>query len=154
MNKLKFYKVSADTEISVLKALLREGRLYASSSSEELIENAVSSTMTRIRRIEPFCNDPYRKTIAEIWESILDIRRMRERLLFKKGKQKGRTNWYYVSNIVNYLKIRNVYNASFNKLVEMMFGDNRYGKQTENPNYKLTEDEEGLIRKILEKNRM
>ena len=50
--------------------------------------------------------------------------------------------------------IKGVYNMSFNKLVETMFGDNRYGKQTENPNYKLTEDEEALIRKILERNRM
>jgi len=151
MNKLKFYKVGKDISESLLNQLWQEGRLYYVSSSEELVCEAVSSALKQMRKIDEFCNAPYRKMIAEIWESILEIRRVRERLLFKKGKQQGKTNWYYVSNIVNYMVIRSVYSTSLNKLVETMFGDNRYGKAVEHPYYKLSDEEERLIKIILEK---
>jgi hypothetical protein len=153
MNKQTFYKVSEDMSMSLLDQLRQEGRLYYVSSSDELVQKAVSSALKQIRKIDGLSNEPYRKVVAEIWEEILDIRRVRERLLFKKGKQQGKVNWYYVSNIVNYLRIRDVYGVSFNKLIETMFGDNKYGKKTESPNYKLTEAEEKLIREILERTR-
>ena len=152
MNKQKFYKVSADTELSVLKALLREGRLYASSSSEELVQKAVFFALKRMRKIDDLCNEPYRSEIAKIWESILEIRRVRERLLFKKGKQKETTNWYYVCAILKYMQYRGVYDASFRKLVSTLFGSFQYGTASEKSTYKLSEKEETLIRKVLEKN--
>ena len=147
-----FKKLSADTSVSELLSLLMEGRLYVASSSDELVQKAVSSALTRIRRIKPFSNEPYRERIAEIWESILEIRRVRERLLFKKGKQQGRTNWYYVCAILKYMQYRGVYDASFRKLVSTLFGSFQYGKLSETPSYRLTEDEETFIRKVLEKN--
>ena len=152
MNKQKFFKVGKDISESLLNQLWQEGRLYYVSSSDELVQKAVSSTLKQIRKIDCFCNEPYKKEIAEIWESILDIWRVRERLLIKKGKQQGGTNWYYVCAILKYMQFRGVYDASFRKLVIMMFGDFQYGKLSETSSYKLTEKEESIIRKVLEKN--
>ena len=76
MNKQKFFKLRTDIELSVLKSLLSEGRLYVSSSSDELVQKAVASTLKQMRKIDDFCHEPYRKTIAEIWESILEIRQV------------------------------------------------------------------------------
>ena len=152
MNNQKLYKVGKDIPESLLIQLRNEGRLWASPSSEELVCEAVSSALKQMRKIDEFCNEPYRKTIAEIWLSILEIRRVRERLLFKKGKQKGGTNWYYVCAILKFMQFRGVYDASFRKLVSTLFGSFQYGKLSETPSYRLTEDEETFIRKVLEKN--
>ena len=89
MNKQKFYKVSADTEISVLKALLREGRLYASSSSEEL---AISEAIRMLRNIHSVVSPEYEANIGKILKAIFSIPTIKKRMLYKKGKVAGTTN--------------------------------------------------------------
>ena len=146
-----FTKLSADTSVSELLSLLREGRLYVASSSEELVQKAVSSALKRVRKIDGLCNEPYRKVIAEIWESVLYIRSIRARLLYQKGKKKDTINWVFVSVIVKFLHSRNVYALHFNDLLKAMYGNVVIAKSVNNPNYMLIDIEESLIKSILKK---
>jgi hypothetical protein len=151
MNKQTFYKVSEDMPMSLLDQLRQEGRLYYVSSSDELVQKAVSSALKQIRKIDGLSNEPYRKVVAEIWEEILDIRRVRERLLFKKGKQQGKVNWYYVCVIVNCLYVRGVYMGRFRDLLGMLFNDISIEKSIHNRYYMLSEEEENAIKAVLQR---
>jgi hypothetical protein len=135
----------------LLNQLWQEGRLYYVSSSDELVQKAVSSTLKQIRKIDCFCNEPFKKEIAEIWESILDIWRVRKRLLFKKGKQQGKVNWYYVCVIVNCLYVRGVYMGRFRDLLGMLFNDISIEKSIHNRYYMLSEEEENAIKAVLQR---
>ena len=142
-------KLSLDTKVSELLELLKEGRLYVASSSYELVQKAVSSALKRVRKIDDLCNEPYRKVIAKIWESVLYIRSIRARLLYQKGKKKDTINWVFVSVIVKFLHSRNVYTLHFNDLLKAMYGNVVIAKSVNNPNYRLTDIEESLIKGIL-----
>lgn len=146
-----FTKLSADTSVSELLSLLREGRLYVASSSDELVQKAVSSALKRIRMIDGLCNAPYRSEIAKIWESIFYIRSICARLLYQKGKKKDTINWVFVSVIVKFLHSRNVYALHFNDLLKAMYGNVDVAKSVSNPNYGLTDAEESSIKGILKK---
>ena len=144
-------KLSTDTKVSELIRLFKEGRLYVASSSDKLVQKAVSSALKRIRMIAGLCNAPYRSEIAKIWESIFYIRSIRARLLYQKGKKKDTINWLFVSVIIKFLHIRNVYALHFNDLLKAMFGNVVIAKSVNNPNYMLTDAEESLIKSILKK---
>ena len=146
-----FTKLGKDTNVSELLSLLREGRLYVASSSDELVQKAISSALKRIRKIDGLCNAPYRSEIAKIWESIFYIRSIRARLLYQKGKKKDTTNWLFVVVIVKFMHIRNVYALHFNDLLKAMFGNVDLAKSVSNPNYMLTDAEESSIKGILKK---
>ena len=51
MNKQTFYKVSEDMSMSLLDQLRQEGRLYYVSSSDELVQKAVSSGEKKAKEI-------------------------------------------------------------------------------------------------------
>ena len=144
-------KLSPKTEEAEVIRLFKEGRLYVASSSDELVQKAVSSALKQIRKIDGLSNEPYRKVIREIWEEILDIRRVRERLLFKKGKQQGKVNWYYVCVIVNCLYVRGVYMGRFRDLLGMLFNDISIEKSIHNRYYMLSEEEENAIKAVLQR---
>ena len=144
-------KLSPDTKESELIRLLKEGRLYVASSSDELVHKAENTALVRIRKIDGLCNEPYRKVIAKIWESILYIRSIRARLLYQKGKKKDTINWVFVSVIVKFLHSRNVYALHFNDLLKAMYGNVVIAKSVNNPNYMLTDAEESSIKGILKK---
>ena len=146
MNKLNFRKLSADIEISVLKALLREGRLYASSSSEEL---AISEAIQRLHDIYYVVSPEYEANIGEMLKVIFSIPTIKKRMLYKKGKVAGTTNFATVAIILKYLQGRCVFLCNFNELLRMVFGDTAMNKNTNKNYYSLSEDEESKIKAIL-----
>ena len=129
MNKQKFYKVSADTEISVLKVLLREGRLYASSSSEEL---AISEA-----------------NIGKMLKAIFSIPTIKKRMLYKKGKVAGTTNFATVAMVLKYMQGRCVFLCNFSDLLREVFGNDNLKKNTNKSCYALSSDEESRIKAFL-----
>lgn len=146
MNKQKFYKVSADTEISVLKTLLREGRLYASSSSEEL---AISEAIQMLRDIQPVVSPEYEANIGKMLKAIFSIPTIKKRMLYKKGKVAGTTNFATVAIILKYMQSRCVFLCNFSDLLREIFGNDNLKKNTNKKCYALSSDEESRIKAIL-----
>ena len=143
MNKQKFYKVSADTEISVLKALLREGRLYASSSSEEL---AISEAIQMLRDIQPVVSPEYEANIGKMLKAIFSIPTIKKRMLYKKGKVAGTTNFATVAMILKYMQSRCVFLCNFSDLLREIFGNDNLKTYTNKSYYMLSDDEERQIK--------
>ena len=146
MNKQKFYKVSADTEISVLKALLREGRLYASSSSEEL---AISEAIRMLRNIHSDVSPEYEANIGKILKAIFSIPTIKKRMLYKKGKVAGTTNFATVAMVLKYMQGRCVFLCNFSDLLREVFGNDNLKKNTNKSCYALSSDEESRIKAFL-----
>ena len=143
MNKQKFYKVSADTEISVLKALLREGRLYASSSSEEL---AISEAIRMLRNIHSVVSPEYEANIGKILKAIFSIPTIKKRMLYKKGKVAGTTNFATVAMVLKYMQSRCVFLCNFSDLLREIFGNDNLKTYTNKSYYMLSDDEERQIK--------
>lgn len=143
MNKQKFYKVSADTEISVLKALLREGRLYASSSSEEL---AISEAIQMLRNIHSVVSPEYEANIGKMLKAIFSIPTIKKRMLYKKGKVAGTTNFATVAMILKYMQSRCVFLCNFSDLLREIFGNDNLKTYTNKSYYMLSDDEERQIK--------
>ena len=143
MNKQKFYKVSADTEISVLKALLREGRLYASSSSEEL---AISEAIRMLRNIHSVVSPEYEANIGKMLKAIFSIPTIKKRMLYKKGKVAGTTNFATVAMILKYMQSRCVFLCNFSDLLREIFGNDNLKTYTNKSYYMLSDDEERQIK--------
>ena len=146
MNKQKFYKVSADTEISVLKALLREGRLYASSSSEEL---AISEAIQMLCNIHSVVSPEYEANIGKILKAIFSIPTIKKRMLYKKGKVAGTTNFATVAMVLKYMQGRCVFLCNFSDLVREIFGNDNLKTYTNKSYYMLSDDEERQIKAYL-----
>ena len=146
MNKQKFYKVSADTEISVLKALLREGRLYASSSSEEL---AISEAIRMLRNIHSVVSPEYEANIGKILKAIFSIPTIKKRMLYKKGKVAGTTNFATVAMVLKYMQSRCVFLCNFSDLLREIFGNDNLKTYTNKSYYMLSDDEERQIKAYL-----
>lgn len=146
MNKQKFYKVSADTEISVLKALLREGRLYASSSSEEL---AISEAIQMLRNIHSVVSPEYEANIGKILKAIFSIPTIKKRMLYKKGKVAGTTNFATVAMVLKYMQSRCVFLCNFSDLLREIFGNDNLKTYTNKSYYMLSDDEERQIKAYL-----
>ena len=143
MNKQKFYKVSADTEISVLKALLREGRLYASSSSEEL---AISESIQMLCNIHSVVSPEYEANIGKMLKAIFSIPTIKKRMLYKKGKVAGTTNFATVAMILKYMQSRCVFLCNFSDLLREIFGNDNLKTYTNKSYYMLSDDEERQIK--------
>lgn len=143
MNKQKFYKVSADTEISVLKALLREGRLYASSSSEEL---AISEAIRMLCNIHSVVSPEYEANIGKILKAIFSIPTIKKRMLYKKGKVAGTTNFATVAMVLKYMQSRCVFLCNFSDLLREIFGNDNLKTYTNKSYYMLSDDEERQIK--------
>lgn len=146
MNKQKFYKVSADTEISVLKVLLREGRLYASSSSEEL---AISEAIQMLRNIHSVVSPEYEANIGKMLKAIFSIPTIKKRMLYKKGKVAGTTNFATVAMILKYMQSRCVFLCNFSDLLREVFGNDNLKTYTNKSYYMLSDDEERQIKAYL-----
>ena len=146
MNKQKFYKVSADTEISVLKALLREGRLYASSSSEEL---AISEAIQMLRNIHSVVSPEYEANIGKILKAIFSIPTIKKRMLYKKCKVAGTTNFATIAMILKYMQGRCVFLCNFSDLLREVFGNDNLKTYTNKSYYMLSDDEERQIKAYL-----
>ena len=143
MNKQKFYKVSVDTEISVLKALLREGRLYASSSSEEL---AISEAIQMLHDIHSVVSPEYEANIGKMLKAIFSIPTIKKRMLYKKGKVAGTTNFATVAMILKYMQSRCVFLCNFSDLLREIFGNDNLKTYTNKSYYMLSDDEERQIK--------
>ena len=143
MNKQKFYKVSADTEISVLKVLLREGRLYASSSSEEL---AISEAIQMLCNIHSDVSPEYEANIGKILKAIFSIPTIKKRMLYKKGKVAGTTNFATVAMVLKYMQGRCVFLCNFSDLLREIFGNDNLKTYTNKSYYMLSDDEERQIK--------
>lgn len=146
MNKQKFYKVSADTEISVLKVLLREGRLYASSSSEEL---AISEAIQMLRNIHSVVSPEYEANIGKMLKAIFSIPTIKKRMLYKKGKVAGTTNFATVAMVLKYMQSRCVFLCNFSDLLREVFGNDNLKTYTNKSYYMLSDDEERQIKAYL-----
>ena len=146
MNKQKFYKVSADTEISVLKVLLREGRLYASSSSEEL---AISEAIQMLCNIHSVVSPEYEANIGKMLKAVFSIPTIKKRMLYKKGKVAGTTNFATVAMILKYMQSRCVFLCNFSDLLREIFGNDNLKTYTNKSYYMLSDDEERQIKAYL-----
>ena len=146
MNKQKFYKVSADTEISVLKVLLREGRLYASSSSEEL---AISEAIQMLCNIHSVVSPEYEANIGKMLKAVFSIPTIKKRMLYKKGKVAGTTNFATVAMILKYMQGRCVFLCNFSDLLREIFGNDNLKTYTNKSYYMLSDDEERQIKAYL-----
>ncbi len=149
MNKSQFTKLSGDTSVSLLVRLLQEGRLYVSSSSDELVTAAIMKALPRIRKIHCLAVPQYVESMEKIWQEVFLIRTIRSRLLQKKGKDKGSISKFSLAAIVKFLHIRSVYSGNFNTLMKKMFGGVSMSKYVNSPYYRLSEAEEKEIMKIL-----
>ena len=145
MNK-KFYKVSKDIPESLLIQLWHEGRLWASSSSEEL---AISEAIQKLRDIRSVVSPEYERNIEKTMQAIFSIPTIKARMLYKKGKVAGTTNYATIVIILKYLQGRYVFQCSFNELLRMVFGNTKYNKNTNKKCYSLSYEEEMRIKSIL-----
>ena len=139
-------KLSADTSVSELLCLLREGRLYVASSSEEL---AISEAMRKLRSIRSVVSPEYEANIGNILKMIFSIPTIKKRMLYKKGKVAGTTNFATVASILKYLQIRSVFLCNFSSLLREIFENDDLKKNTNKPCYALSSNEESQIKAIL-----
>ena len=143
MNKQKFFKLRTDIELSVLKSLLKEGRLYVSSSSEEL---AIAECVKLMQKAKSMISPDYEKNYERMVESILSIPTIKQRMLYKKGKVAGTTNFATFVMVLRYLQSRYVFLCSFSDLLREIFGNTIYNKNTNKSCYALTDNEMSEIK--------
>lgn len=143
MNKQKFFKLRTDIELSVLKSLLKEGRLYVSSSSEEL---AIAECVKLMRKAKAMISPEYEKNYERMVESILSIPTIKQRMLYKKGKVAGTTNFATFVMVLKYLQCRYVFLCTFSDLLREIFGNDNLKKNTHKSYYALSCEEESQIK--------
>ena len=143
MNKQKFFKLRTDIELSVLKSLLSEGRLYVSSSSEEL---AIAECVKLMRKAKAMISPEYEKNCERMIETILSISTIKQRMLYKKGKVAGTTNFATFVMVLKYLQCRYVFLCTFSDLLREIFGDDKMKTYTNKSYYMLSGEEESKIK--------
>jgi len=148
MNK-NFYKVSRDIQKSLLMKLLQEGRLYYVSSSDELVHDAIAEIICRLRKTYSLASPEYEDNMESIYKSIFSIRSIRERLIYKSGRQVRKANYAFVAVIMKFLIIRYSYLCNLNDLLRVAFNDTSLNKNTNKKCYALSDDEESSIKAIL-----
>ena len=146
MNKQKFFKLRTDIELSVLKSLLSEGRLYVSSSSEEL---AIAECVKLMRKAKAMISPEYEKNCERMIETILSISTIKQRMLYKKGKVAGTTNFATFVMVLKYLQCRYVFLCTFSDLLREIFGDDKMKTYTNKSYYMLSGEEESKIKALL-----
>ena len=143
MNKQKFFKLRTDIELSVLKSLLSEGRLYVSSSSEEL---AIAECVKLMQKAKAMISPDYEKNCERMIETILSISTIKQRMLYKKGKVAGTTNFATFVMVLKYLQCRYVFLCTFSDLLREIFGDDKMKTYTNKSYYMLYGEEESKIK--------
>lgn len=138
MNKQKFFKLRTDIELSVLKSLLKEGRLYVSSSSEEL---AIAECVKLMQKAKAMISPEYEKNCERMIETILSIPTIKQRMLYKKGKAVGTTNFAIFVMVLKYLQCRYVFLCSFSDLLREIFGNDKLKTYTNKSCYTLSDNE-------------
>ena len=149
MNKQTFYKVSEDMSMSLLDQLRQEGRLYYVSSSDELVQDAICDIMCKLRKTYHLCAPEYEDNMENIYRAIFSIQSIRERLIYKSGRQVRKSNLAFVAVILRFLVIRNSYLCNLCQILRVSFGSIDMIKNTNKKCYALSDDEEGRIKAIL-----
>ena len=149
MNKQTFYKVSEDMSMSLLDQLRQEGRLYYVSSSDELVQDAICNIMCKLRKTYHLCAPEYEDNMENIYRAIFSIQSIRERLIYKSGRQVRKPNLAFVAVIMKFLIVRYSYLCTVNELLRIAFGDTSLNKNINKKCYALSDDEESRIKAIL-----
>lgn len=116
--KEKFVKVpTRGTTAEELLALWQQGKLYELAEEEvlpeeQLIAHCQREALAYVGAIDENATAEWRGRTVMLWKSIVNDEAFRKSLMMQKGRNRGRLNRYFVTNIVFHLQALDVYQCS------------------------------------------